>query len=281
MPGLAPGILFCGLRHSVPPRNIAPKALKPHGDSVAQLLGFREETLELRLNQWNGGGHQRLPCSATSFGHPEVVHQQCGPLINFLAPCSSFTRKLNSSIEAVKAHPVAFGVVATLAAMAVANRYLAKKAERENPPAGRFIAVNGVRLHYVDQGSGTPLVLLHGNGSMVQDFQSSGLIDLAAKKYRVIAFDRPGYGHSDRPRSTIWTPEAQADLIHAALTKDGRLTRHRPRTFVGNVSRRGSRAQIPTERSVFNIGVWILLSDLSSRCSGLIGPGYPGAWRCS
>jgi pimeloyl-ACP methyl ester carboxylesterase len=121
----------------------------------------------------------------------------------------------------MKAHPIAFSVVAALAAMALANRHLAKKAERENPPAGRFITVNGVRLHYVDQGSGTPLVLLHGNGSMIQDFQSSGLIDLAAKKYRVIAFDRPGYGHSDRPLSTIWTPEAQADLINAALLKLG------------------------------------------------------------
>jgi pimeloyl-ACP methyl ester carboxylesterase len=52
---------------------------------------------------------------------------------------------------------------------------------------------------------------------MLQDFQSSGLIDLAAKKYRVIAMDRPGFGHSGRPRGTVWTPEAQADLIAAAL----------------------------------------------------------------
>jgi pimeloyl-ACP methyl ester carboxylesterase len=37
----------------------------------------------------------------------------------------------------------------------------------------------------------------------------------------VIAFDRPGFGHSDRPRSTIWTPEAQADLIAAALKEIG------------------------------------------------------------
>jgi pimeloyl-ACP methyl ester carboxylesterase len=47
------------------------------------------------------------------------------------------------------------------------------------------------------------------------------LIDLAAKKYRVIAFDRPGFGHSERPRHTIWTPAAQADLIAAALKKIG------------------------------------------------------------
>jgi pimeloyl-ACP methyl ester carboxylesterase len=44
---------------------------------------------------------------------------------------------------------------------------------------------------------------------------------LAAKNYRVITFDRPGYGHSDRPRGTTWTPEAQADLIHAALARIG------------------------------------------------------------
>ena len=56
---------------------------------------------------------------------------------------------------------------------------------------------------------------------MIQDFESSGLLAMAAKKYRVITFDRPGFGHSERPRATIWTPEAQADLIHAALSKIG------------------------------------------------------------
>jgi len=81
--------------------------------------------------------------------------------------------------------------------------------------------VNGVRLHYVERGSGAPLVLLHGNGSMIQDFESSGLIDLAAKNYRVIVFDRPGFGHSDRPRNVIWTPVAQAELINSALHRLG------------------------------------------------------------
>jgi len=42
-------------------------------------------------------------------------------------------------------------------------------AENDNPPAGQFLEVNGVRLHYVERGSGPPLVLLHGNGSMIQD----------------------------------------------------------------------------------------------------------------
>ena len=120
-----------------------------------------------------------------------------------------------------KAVSVAAGLAVTAAGAALLNRWLAKRAEDRNPPIGRFITVAGVRLHYVDRGTGTPLILLHGNGSMIEDFQSSGLINSAAKSYRVIAFDRPGFGHSNRPRSVTWTPQAQADLLAAALKKLG------------------------------------------------------------
>ncbi len=114
---------------------------------------------------------------------------------------------------------IAAGVLAAAAGAALLNHWLARKAERRNPPRGRFIKVQGVRLHYVERGTGPALVLLHGNGSMIEDFQSSGLIELAARKYRVIAFDRPGFGHSERPRHITWTPEAQASLIAEALEK--------------------------------------------------------------
>jgi hypothetical protein len=108
-----------------------------------------------------------------------------------------------------------------LVVSALVNRRLARNAENDNPPAGQFLEVNGVRLHYVERGSGAPVVLLHGNGSMIQDFESSGLIDLASKNYRVIVFDRPGFGHSDRPRNVVWTPAAQAELINSALHRLG------------------------------------------------------------
>jgi pimeloyl-ACP methyl ester carboxylesterase len=117
---------------------------------------------------------------------------------------------------------VATGVAAAagiLAATAIVNRQLAEKAQRDNPPRGRFIDIDGVVLHYVERGNGRPLVLFHGNGSMIQDFESSGLIDLAAQNYRVIVFDRPGFGHSLRPRNVVWTPEAQADLFVKALDR--------------------------------------------------------------
>ncbi len=65
------------------------------------------------------------------------------------------------------------------------------------------------------------LVLLHGNSGMIEDFTSSGIVAKAAQKYRVIVFDRPGFGYSERPGATIWTHEAQADLIAEAVSQIG------------------------------------------------------------
>jgi pimeloyl-ACP methyl ester carboxylesterase len=112
-------------------------------------------------------------------------------------------------------------VAGALAVTGLVNTVSARRAEHRNPPRGRFVTVDGVRLHYVDIGDGPPLVLLHGNGSMIEDFASSGLLGRAASQYRVIAFDRPGFGHSTRPRDRVWSAEAQADLVHAALSRLG------------------------------------------------------------
>ncbi|MBA2690428.1 MAG: alpha/beta hydrolase, partial [Burkholderiales bacterium] len=59
---------------------------------------------------------------------------------------------------------------AALAVTALLVRQRARRAERENPPIGQFIEIDGVLLHYVERGSGAPLVLLHGNGTMAQDY---------------------------------------------------------------------------------------------------------------
>ena len=129
---------------------------------------------------------------------------------------------LSDCLVALRRHPAitTFAGTATLMAVtAIANWHFAEEAQRDNPPQGRFIDVDGVRLHYVERGDGRPLILFHGNGSMIQDFESSGLIDLAAENYRVIVFDRPGFGHSLRPRNIVWTPQAQADLFRKALDR--------------------------------------------------------------
>lgn len=108
---------------------------------------------------------------------------------------------------------------AALAVAALYNRASAREAERSHPPTGRFIEVGGVRLHYIEAGAGAPLVLLHGNGSTVDELVASGLVDLAAKSFRVIAFDRPGFGHSERPGGRVWSAARQAALIAKAMQR--------------------------------------------------------------
>ena len=108
---------------------------------------------------------------------------------------------------------------AALAGMAIYNRARTRRAEKRHPPLGRFVDVDGVAVHMVEQGSGPDLVLIHGNGVSLADWRASGLLDRLAGAYRVIAIDRPGYGYTDRPRTTIWTPAAQAALIANLLIK--------------------------------------------------------------
>jgi pimeloyl-ACP methyl ester carboxylesterase len=129
-----------------------------------------------------------------------------------------------SSIRFVASHKTGGALLAALAGAALGALWVqhrARKAERDNPPAGLFADVDGVRLHYVDKGEGPAVVLLHGNTVLLQDFVASGLVDRLAERHRVIAFDRPGYGYSARPRDRLWTAQAQAAHIQQALTQIG------------------------------------------------------------
>lgn len=110
---------------------------------------------------------------------------------------------------------------AALATAAVVVRSQARRAEQQHPPQGNFLEVDGVRLHYLDRGQGAVVVLLHGNGTMALDFDLAGVVDSLAQKYRVLVFDRPGFGYSTRPTDRRWTPEAQAALLEHALQRLG------------------------------------------------------------
>lgn len=113
--------------------------------------------------------------------------------------------------------------VATVVAAAAAlyNNSRARAAESRNPPIGKLIDIDGVRLHYLRRGTGPNVVLIHGNGVMLQDWTVPGVFNELAKSHDVIAFDRPGFGYSSRPRSSIWTPQAQARAIATAMERLG------------------------------------------------------------
>lgn len=125
---------------------------------------------------------------------------------------------------------IAVGAALAAAATAAWVEFQARRAQKQHPPTGRLIEIDGTQLHCVERGDGPPVVLIHGNAVSLLDFMASGLVDHLARDHRVIAFDRPGFGHSDRPRDRLWTPTAQARLLLDALS---RLNVDRP-TVVGH-----------------------------------------------
>jgi haloalkane dehalogenase len=65
------------------------------------------------------------------------------------------------------------------------------------PYAGRTLSRNGLKLHYLDEGSGHPIVMLHGNPTW--SFFYRNLILGLRDRYRCLALDHQGCGLSDRP----------------------------------------------------------------------------------
>lgn len=108
---------------------------------------------------------------------------------------------------------------ASLGGLALVNGLLARRSEARHPPEGKFLTVGGVRLHYREAGEGGPVVvLLHGNGAASDDFLVSGVLGRLARTARVIAFDRPGFGYSERPRGGgTWSARRQARLLLQAV----------------------------------------------------------------
>ena len=101
------------------------------------------------------------------------------------------------------------------------------QAMRENPPVGEIVEVNGVPVHYLVQGEGPDLILLHGASGNMNDF-TLGFTDRLSDRYRVILFDRPGLGWTGRPEGHggPWnnaeeTPMDQAALLQAAADRIG------------------------------------------------------------
>ncbi len=117
---------------------------------------------------------------------------------------------------------LALGIgAATLGALAIFNRKKALDLQERHPARGSFVQIGPTRVHYLEQGHGNPVVLIHGNLVSAQDFQSSGLLERLALNHRVIAFDRPGMGYSERTRGLKWTPFLQADVLRQAWEQLG------------------------------------------------------------
>jgi pimeloyl-ACP methyl ester carboxylesterase len=71
-----------------------------------------------------------------------------------------------------------------------------------NAAEGTFES-NGVRIHYVDEGKGIPVLLLHGQGSSVEmQWRATRFFEKLVPDYRIVALDLRGHGKSGKPHET-------------------------------------------------------------------------------
>lgn len=75
-----------------------------------------------------------------------------------------------------------------------------------------------IQLHYIEQGQGQPLILLHGNGESCDYFEHQ--IPCFSKDYRVIAIDTRGHGQSPRGEKPFTIKQFSEDL-HDFMDENG------------------------------------------------------------
>jgi haloalkane dehalogenase len=79
------------------------------------------------------------------------------------------------------------------------------------PFDGRRVAVGGAQVHYVDEGEGPPLLLLHGNPTW--SFLYRDVVLGLRDRFRCIAVDLPGFGLSRPPAGYGFTPAEHAAVL--------------------------------------------------------------------
>ncbi len=92
------------------------------------------------------------------------------------------------------------------------TQFTAHQVRRRFPPEGKFVEIDGDRLHYVDYGSGPPILIVHGLCGQLRNFAYLDLPRLA-QSHRVIVMDRAGSGRSTRGPGSKANVYAQARAV--------------------------------------------------------------------
>ena len=83
-------------------------------------------------------------------------------------------------------------------------------------PADKYFDSNGVRIRYVEAGSGPPIILVHGFArSLDSNWLNTGVFARLSASHRVIAFDLRGHGKSGKPHD----PHAYLDDLHLDVVR--------------------------------------------------------------
>jgi len=79
------------------------------------------------------------------------------------------------------------------------------------PFQSRTLSLPAGHVHYVDEGIGDTLLFVHGTPTW--SFEYRHVISALSKRYRCVAPDHLGFGHSSRPKDFAYTPEAHAAVL--------------------------------------------------------------------
>lgn len=90
---------------------------------------------------------------------------------------------------------------------------------RNRTPQSRFVDVAGVRVHYLDEGSGPPVLLLHGSYLDVHAYD--GWARELARDHRVVRLDRAAFGLTGHDPFPTAGYEREADVVSAFADRLG------------------------------------------------------------
>ena len=112
----------------------------------------------------------------------------------------------------------AFGAAYCIGSLHIARREPVSRPQAPSEPHASWVETRSGRVHVLDQGSGDVVLLVHGSGRSIADWQE-GFADALARDFRVIAFDSYGFGRSDRNHRweygiALWARQA-VDLLDA------------------------------------------------------------------
>lgn len=161
-----------------------------------------------------------------------------------------------------------------------------RDAERRlNLPPGAFpfqshyCEVLGARLHYIDEGSGPVLLMLHGNPAW--SYLYRGLVERLQGKFRCVAVDLAGFGLSEPPANFSYLPEDHAKLIAALLERldlrDATLIAHDWGGPIGIAAARATDNRI-TRFCLGNTWAWPVNGDLHFEWFSKLLGGPIGRW---
>ncbi|HZW02642.1 MAG TPA: alpha/beta fold hydrolase [Anaerolineaceae bacterium] len=147
------------------------------------------------------------------------------------------------------------------------------------PFAPHYLDVDGGRMHYVDEGQGRPVVMVHGTPTW--SFLYRRLIQDLAGDFRVIAPDHIGFGRSDKPRLWFYRPQFHARNLAALIDHLGladlTLVVH---DFGGPIGLAYALDHPENVRSlvIFNTFLWSLKGDRAFETPNLLFNNPLGRW---